>query len=234
MSVDNIKFFLSSEQECNYLPGEQSASIFADPEGIMTTEIYSILINHGFRRSADYVYRPHCPQCQECKSARIPVEQFKPTRSQKRVIKKNSFLSIQETTPHLSEEHFELYKKYMKQRHKDGEMDHNDPDRYFDFLNSAWCDTKFIEFRLNEKLISVAVVDFLRDGLSALYTFFDPKHSQLSPGTFAVLWQIQRAIQLDKKYVYLGYWIKDCEKMNYKINFKPLEILDQDQWHLHF
>lgn len=198
----------------------------------MSTSIYSVLINHGFRRSADFVYRPQCPDCQACKPARIPVNQFKVSRNQKRVIKKNHLLNATETLPKLKQEHFELYKKYIQTRHGDGEMDHDDPIRYFEFLNSSWCNTHFVEFRLQEKLVAVAVTDYLTQGLSALYTFYDPDLSSQSLGTFAVLWQIERAKSLNKKYVYLGYWIKECQKMSYKINFKPLEIFEDEEWRL--
>lgn len=230
MSTENIKFYLSTEQQCSYLPDKRSASIFADPEGAMSTSIYSILINHGFRRSADFVYRPHCPDCNACKPARVPVDLFQPSKSQKRVLKKNCDITAEETLPELKAEHFDLYKKYMRTRHTDGEMDHNNPERYFEFLNSSWCDTRFIEFRLNEKLIGVAATDYLSNGLSALYTFFDPELSHLSLGTYSILWQIEKAKALEKKYLFLGYWIKECRKMSYKIKFQPLEIFDDNDW----
>lgn len=231
MSVENIKFYLSTEQVCSYLSDRQSASVFADPDGYMSTNLYSVLINHGFRRSADFVYRPHCTSCDACKSARIPVANFAASRNQKRVWKKNSDVIALETKPQHNDEHFELYKKYVRARHSDGEMDHEDPHRYFDFLNSSWCDTRFVELRVNEKLLAVAVTDYLTQGLSALYTFFDPDASHRSLGTYAILWQIQRAQALRKNWLYLGYWIEECEKMRYKNNFRPLEIFENDQWH---
>ncbi len=230
MSVDNIKFYLSTEQDCSYLPDRLSASVFADPDGKMTTEVYSVLINHGFRRSANFIYRPHCATCDACKSSRVNLAAFNANRNQKRVWKKNADIVITETLPQQSEEHFTLYQKYIKTRHTEGEMDHNDPTRYFDFLNSAWCNTRFIEFRLEKQLIAVAATDYLDQGLSALYTFFDPELSYRSLGTFAILWQIQRAKELNKSWLYLGYWIEECEKMRYKKNFQPLEIFENEHW----
>ena len=231
MSVNNIKFYLSTESPCSYLPDQDSASIFADPEGPMNTDIYSILINYGFRRSANYVYRPHCSYCEECKSTRIPVELFHASRNQKRVLKRNADVVAIETQPELKQEHFNLYNKYMRTRHANGEMDHGNETRYLEFLSSDWCNTQFIEFRLDKKLIAVSAIDYLKEGISALYTFFDPDYSYLSPGTYAILWQIEKARSLQKKYVYLGYWIRECDKMNYKIKFQPIEIFENDSWH---
>jgi len=230
MSVEELKFFLSTEQNCSYLTDRQSASVFADPEAKMTTEIYSTLINHGFRRSANYIYRPHCPSCNSCKPARIPVETFHPSRNQKRVWKRNLNITVSEAPPEFNETHFELYKKYISQRHSGGEMDNTDEKRYIEFLSSTWCDTIFYEFKQNNRLVGVAVTDNLKDGLSALYTFFDPDMASSSLGTLGVLWQIKKAKEMNKPWVYLGYWIKESDKMNYKSKFTPLEIWDENEW----
>jgi len=230
MSAEELKFFLSTEQACSYLVERQSASVFADPEGAMTTEVYSVLINHGFRRSANYVYRPHCPYCDSCKPARIPVATFKPSRNQKRVWKRNSNISISEAPAKFNEAHFQLYTKYIAQRHSGGEMDHTDRKKYIEFLASDWCDTVFYEFSLNEKLVAIAVTDILKEGLSALYTFFDPDLQNRSLGTLGILWQIEKAKEMNKPWVYLGYWIAESEKMNYKKNFLPLEIWENNTW----
>jgi len=230
MNIDSLKFFLSTEQKCSYLDDRTSASIFADPEGEMSTALYSVLINHGFRRSANYVYRPHCPSCKACKPTRVPVQLFTASRNQKRVWKKNQDVNVTEAKPEYNNEHFELYKKYIRYRHQNGDMDHDDPKRYFEFLDSDWCDTTFYEFRLEEKLVAVAATDLLTQGLSALYTFFDPELEKRSLGTYAILWQIKQAESLHKPYLYLGYWIKDCQKMQYKNKFKPLEIWDEEKW----
>jgi len=230
MTVENLKFYLSVEQACSYLPERKSASVFADPDGTMSVSLYSILINHGFRRSANYVYRPHCPSCTACKPTRIPVAFFNSNRNQKRTWKRNQDLLVNEAPAEFSEEHFELYKKYVHTRHGDGEMDHDDADRYFEFLHSDWCDTAFYEFRLDGKLLAVAVTDKLSQGLSALYTFFDPDYDKRSLGTFAVLWQIEEAAKSNLPWVYLGYWIKECKKMQYKSQFRPMQIWENDEW----
>ncbi len=230
MNIDSLKFFLSTEQKCSYLDNHISASVFADPEGEMNTTLYSILINHGFRRSANYVYRPHCPECNECKPTRIPVKLFSATRSQKRVWNRNKDITVSEAKSEYNEEHFELYKKYVHTRHEEGEMNHEDPRRYFEFLDSKWCNTAFYEFRLEGKLVAVAVTDILSQGLSALYTFFDPDLKKRSLGSFAILWQIEQSIKLNKPYLYLGYWIKECKKMQYKTKYKPIQIWQNDEW----
>ena len=230
MSIEKLAFFLSTEQECSYLPGLKSASVFADPNSHMNTATYSILIDHGFRRSGNHVYRPHCPNCNECKPTRVSTKAFQPNKNQKRVWKRNADLDVLETKAEFKAEHFDLYKKYMHTRHEDGAMDHDDPARYFEFLRSSWCDTHFVEFRLNNQLVAVAVTDIVANGLSALYTFFDPDYSQRSLGTYAILWQIHRAAELNKPWLYLGYWIKNCDKMRYKNQFKPMEIWQNDKW----
>ena len=230
MKIDSLKFFLSTEHKCSYLDNHVSASVFADPEGEMNTSLYSTLIDHGFRRSANFVYRPHCPYCNACKPTRIPVKLFSASRSQKKTWKRNQDIIVSRANAEFSEEHFTLYKKYVHTRHQDGDMDHQDPRRYFEFLNSAWCDTAFFEFRLDNKLIAVAVTDILTQGVSALYTFFDPELKSRSLGTFAILWQIHHAKLLNKPYIYLGYWIKECTKMQYKNKFQPLEIWENEHW----
>ncbi len=230
MSADELKFFLSTEQVCSYLPDRQSASIFADPESTMTNDAYGVLISHGFRRSANYVYRPHCPSCTSCKPTRIPVDLFKASRSQKRVWKRNTDITIAKSPAIFNESHFQLYQKYISHRHSGGEMDHTDEKKYIEFLSSDWCNTIFYELKLNDKLVAVAVTDNLKEGLSALYTFFDPEMANRSLGTLGVLWQIEKAKEMGKPYVYLGYWIAESEKMNYKKSFSPLEIWGDNVW----
>ncbi|MDH5257546.1 MAG: arginyltransferase [Gammaproteobacteria bacterium] len=230
MNVDDLKFYLSTEQKCGYLNDRQSASVFADPEGEMSNEVYSVLINHGFRRSADFVYRPHCAACSSCKPARIPVEEFAANRNQKRVWKRNSDISISAAPAKYKESHFQLYQKYISHRHSGGEMDHTDKKRYIEFLSSDWCNTIFYELKIDETLVAVAVTDNLTEGLSALYTFFDPELTSRSLGTLAILWQIEKAKELDKPWVYLGYWIEESEKMSYKKNFSPLQIWENNIW----
>lgn len=128
------------------------------------------------------------------------------------------------------DEHYALYKKYMKSRHAGGGMDDTTPKKYKGFLSCEWMTTRYVEFRLGKKLVGVAVTDYLPDGLSALYTFFDPEYKSRSLGTFAILWQIQVAQALNLQWLYLGYWIEECEKMSYKTRFHPYEILIDGRW----
>lgn len=225
-----LNFFISTPHKCGYLADRQSVSLFADPEYPMTPDIYSVLIDHGFRRSGNYVYRPECPRCHACIPVRIDVSRFAMNRSQKRVWNKNQDLVVTEVKPEYRSDHFELYQKYQLARHGEGDMARHDMNRYIDFLKSRWCNTVFYEFRLADKLVAVAVVDFIKSGLSAFYTFFDPEHEKRSLGTYIILWQIRRARQLALSWLYLGYWINDCAKMNYKEKFQPLEMFVHEKW----
>ena len=225
-----LNFFISTPHKCGYLDNRQSVSLFADPEYPMTPEIYSILIDHGFRRSGNYVYRPECPRCRACIPVRIDVARFERKRSQQRVWKKNQDLTVHEAKPEYSEEHYDLYRRYQETRHGEGDMAKHDMQRYIDFLRSRWSNTVFYEFRLQNKLAAVAIVDFVTHGVSAFYTFFDPILEKRSLGTYAVLWQIERTRQLSLPWVYLGYWIKQCDKMNYKEQYQPLEMFVGEKW----
>ncbi|MGI9302459.1 MAG: arginyltransferase, partial [Gammaproteobacteria bacterium] len=228
----SLHFFASPPESCSYLPQRDSISVFADPVAKMNARTYSQLVNHGFRRSGRYVYRPHCPSCSACVPARVPVRRFKPNRSQRRNLKANRDLSIRVLPCDFREEHFDLYRRYLSARHAGGQMDNPTPDTYRNFLQCDWLDTMFVEFRLAGELLSVAVADQLAGGLSAVYTFFDPDHSARGLGTYAVLWQIARARRRGLDYVYLGYWIAENAKMSYKIQFKPVEGLVDGKWRL--
>jgi len=230
MKVDELKFFLGTEQACSYLDNRVSASVFVDPEATMTTETYGVLINHGFRRSSNYVYRPHCPDCTSCIPARIPVNEFVPNRNQKRTWARNADIRVSASPAEFKASHFALYQKYISARHKDGEMDNASEDQYLSFLTSVWCDSIFYEFKLDNQLIAVAATDNLSQSLSALYTFFDPDFNSRSLGTLAILWQIEKTKAMNKKWLYLGYWIKESEKMRYKQNFQPLEVWQNNNW----
>ncbi|MDH5545343.1 MAG: arginyltransferase [Gammaproteobacteria bacterium] len=226
----DLKFFISTPSPCGYLKDRDSISLFADPKFPFTPAVYDLLIDHGFRRSADYVYRPHCPSCHLCVPVRVPVEEFKPSRSQKRVWKRNQDLRVTTHKLGLKQEHFDLYKKYQQSRHSEGEMARHDINRYFEFLDSEWSETLLMEIRDGNRLIGVAITDVVRRGLSAFYTFFDPEEEQRSLGTFAILWQIKFAKRLQLPWLYLGYWISETRKMNYKTRFLPLELRIDDGW----
>jgi arginine-tRNA-protein transferase len=229
--LEDLAFFASHAHDCGYLPDRSAVTLYADPEATMDMDMYSVLLENGFRRSGLHVYRPHCPTCRACIAARIPVEQFQPNRSQKRTLKKNTAIQTNITKPAFNEEHFELYRKYMSSRHTGGGMDDPSVDKYMEFLTSNWAQTEFVEFRLDEHLMAVAVMDILPHGLSSVYTFFDPDKAGLSLGRYALLWQISEAQRRQLPHLYLGYWIKNCQKMIYKQEYRPIELYQDYRWH---
>ena len=176
------------------------------------------------------MYRPHCKQCNGCVPTRIPVANFPLRRSHRRVINKNRDLTINIEEASFNSRFYDLYQRYINVKHADGDMFPPSIDQYKTFLLSPWADSIFISSYLGKKLISVAVTDRQAEGLSAIYTFYDPYESRRSLGTFNILNQIRIASELDLEYLYLGYWIANNEKMHYKINFKPLELLINSQW----
>ena len=225
-----INFFASTPEPCSYLDNRKSVSAFANPHMDMDMRTYNELIQHGFRRSGGYIYRPHCPSCQECISVRVPVKKHTYSRNEMRVIKRNADLKISIVSGRFRDEHFDLYRRYINSRHNDGSMANPSKSDYHRFLICDWTDTIFFEYRLNRILIAVAVCDVTDSGLSAVYTFFDQDHADRSPGHFAILNQIQETRLRDLDYLYLGYWIRDCSKMSYKRRYKPLEAFVGDQW----
>jgi len=192
--------------------------------------IYNQLIQHGFRRSGTYCYRPHCNHCQSCIACRIPVAEFTPSRSQKRCLKMNQDLKLTAVNADFSPEYFDLYHRYLNSRHTDGSMADPAEEDFKQFLYSKWSVTQFLEFRLDGRLVAVAVTDIVSNGVSAVYSFFDPEMIKHSLGTYCVLKQIDHAKTLGLNYVYLGYWIEHHPKMHYKINFRPLQIYRDEQW----
>ena len=225
-----LHFYASTPETCSYLPERQSISAFANPHVDMNIETYNELIQYGFRRSGGYLYRPHCPDCQECVSLRLPVSEFKFSRNDKRTMRKNKDLMIHQLDGKFVEEHFELYQRYINSRHIGGSMENPTRSDYRRFLISDWTDTTFIEFRQGKKLLAVAVTDATSSGNSAVYTFFDPDYHDRSLGHFAILKQIELTIENSLPYLYLGYWIKGCDKMKYKARYKPSEGFINDAW----
>ncbi|CCE22527.1 arginyltransferase [Methylotuvimicrobium alcaliphilum] len=225
-----IPLFLSEKHSCSYLDDRIACSAFVHPSFELNNAFYSRLIERGFRRSGDYVYAPRCPQCQACTPARLPVAQFKPKRNQQRCLKKNQNTQTVIKPARFEQAHYDLYLRYQDSRHSDGSMAKSSPEEYLNFLGSRWCNTFFVEFLIDEQLIAVATIDRLDNALSAVYTFFDPDFSHLSPGMYAVLWQIEWAKQLKLDWLYLGFWIKDCRKMAYKIEYQPIELLIDNVW----
>jgi arginine-tRNA-protein transferase len=226
----SIPLFISTPHSCSYLADHQAQSAFVSPQFMQTTAIYSQLISYGFRRSGDDVYRPQCASCQQCVPVRLAVQDFKSNRQQKRCLQHNAQTTAIIKPAAFETAHYDMYMRYQKQRHADSNMANSSPDDYLNFLSSSWCNTQFVEFNIADELAGLAVVDFLENSLSAVYTFFEPKFAHYSLGVYAVLWQIAQAKSLGLDYVYLGYWIEHCKKMNYKTQYQPLQGLINQVW----
>lgn len=232
MNTRHLQLYITTESPCSYFDDRMSSNLVPDPKLRLNMPIYNQLIQHGFRRSGTYCYRPHCSNCQSCVACRIPVQQFSSNRSQKRCLKANLDLKQTAVSASFSEEYFELYRRYLNSRHTDGSMADPDEEDFKHFLFSKWSDTQFLEQRLDGRLVAVAVTDIVSDGISAVYSFFDPEMGKHSLGTYCVLKQVDYARELGLDYVYLGYWINDHPKMHYKNNFKPLQLYLDEQWQL--
>lgn len=232
--AESLALYLGTESTCSYLPKEQSRNIFPDPNLPMSNGLYSQLIQHGFRRSGEQAYRPHCEQCSACVPVRIKLADFTPNRSQRRCLKRNDDLIAIQRPAEFSAEHYDLYYRYLQSRHLGAGMDETSEEIYTRFLISSWSKTRFIELRTQSdlKLLAVIVTDLVHDGGSAFYTFFDPDESKRSLGTYAILKQIEIIQAQDLPHLYLGYWIAQCQKMSYKTSFSALEGFNGSQWEL--
>lgn len=226
----SIPLFLSKEHPCSYLETESAQSAFVHPSYPMTPGIYAQLLEQGFRRSGDDVYVPHCQHCNACIPVRIDVHQFIPNRSQKRCLKKNAQTQAIVKPATFEPAHYAMYLRYQAARHGDGSMADASPKDYLAFLGSSWCNTRFVEFSIDNELAGIAVIDQFDKAWSAVYTFFEPKFADYSLGVYAVLWQIEQAKLARREFVYLGFWIKDCAKMAYKNNYQPLQVLVDNHW----
>jgi arginine-tRNA-protein transferase len=225
-----LHLYLTAPYPCSYLEGLEARSQVATPSFLITAPVYSELVRHGFRRSGTFTYRPRCDTCHQCVPVRIVVNDFSSTRSQRRSLKQHSNLNVTLHALRDKEEYFTLYRRYQEARHRDGGMDDDSPEQYRNFLLQSHVDSLLVEFREGETLRMVSVIDVLQDGLSAVYTFYDPDVAHSSYGTFNVLWQIEMCRKLQLPYLYLGYWIKDSRKMAYKVNFQPLQGLLDGSW----
>lgn len=222
--------YSTGEHECSYLPDRRARTVFVDPRHPLTASQYGALARQGMRRSGEYVYQPNCADCQACKSLRVDARAFRPNRSQRRCLKRNDDLRVISRPPVFREEHFQLYLDYLDQRHPGSSMQDPERDRYMEFLAADWSSTLFNEIRCGDTLLGVAVTDQLPDGLSAVYTFFDPSAARRSLGTWAILWQISEARAAGLPHVYLGYWIAESPRMRYKTAFRPCEIHSGGRW----
>ncbi len=226
----SIPLLSMQPHRCNYLEHQIAQTTFVHPSYPMTTAIYSQLIASGFRRNGNDVYAPQCPNCNACIPARVRVADFIPNRSQSRCLAKNRHTQTIIKPAVFQQEHYDLYKRYQQTKHPDSNMQYATTDDYIHFLGSTWCDSLFVEFKIDQNLVAVAVIDQFNDAISAVYTFFDLDYAQYSLGIYAVLWQLKYAKQLKMDWIYLGYWIEDCRKMSYKNQYQPLEIYRGKQW----
>lgn len=229
-SLRDLKVYTTYPHSCSYLDDQEATTLFVDPRQPVDQKLYSKLSVLGFRRSGNHIYRPHCAQCNACVPARIPVAEFAPKRRQSRIHQRNQDLRIVCTDTITDDEAFDLYHRYISLRHADGDMYPPDREQYEAFLNSVWDCTRYFRFYDRGQLIAVAVVDTLEDGLSAIYTFFEPEASRRSLGVYAILWQIEQARHMGLSFLYLGYWIRECQKMSYKADYRPLQVYQNNRW----
>ncbi|WP_025771866.1 arginyltransferase [Thioalkalivibrio sp. HK1] len=225
-----LSFFMTSPSDCGYLAQRKARAIVVDPDHPKDAPLYGLLSQIGFRRNGATIYRPHCDDCRACIPVRIPVDEFRPSRSQRRVRAANRDLSLRILAPTFDDGHFALYKKYLRARHPKSEMNEASASDYQAFLFSPWCDSLLFEYSIDDRLIAVAVIDRLPNALSCVYTFFDPEHGHRSPGSKAILQAIEYARGSNRRWVYLGYYIPDSTSMRYKGNWHPQERLIEGRW----
>ncbi|MEO1291828.1 MAG: arginyltransferase [Pseudomonadota bacterium] len=233
------QFFLTGPRACPYLPERRERKLFTHLHGPYASALHDELAMHGFRRSQNIAYRPACAGCNACISTRVVAQEFAPTRSQKRVIRRNSDLVRSIDTSWATEEQFALFSRYLEARHADGGMTDMDLFDFAAMVEDTPVRTRVVEYRLPASetggdepgaLVAVCVTDMLDQGVSLVYSFFDPRQEKRSLGQYIILDHIQLAVSTNVPYVYLGYWVPGSRKMDYKIRFSPAEILTERGW----
>ena len=229
-SLKDIKLFTTQSHACSYLPGEEARTLFIDPEYEVSTEFHTHLSEIGFRRSGAHMYRPHCSNCQHCVASRVIVERFTLNKRFRRILRRNEDLKVEVVDSIATDEYYVMYEKYINERHSDGDMCPASREQFESFLVQACESTLFYRISSGERLVAVMITDLLSNGLSAVYTFYNINEQKRSLGNYAILWQIEEARRRNLPYVYLGYWIRDCDKMNYKLEYRPIELLLNQRW----
>jgi leucyl-tRNA---protein transferase len=228
--LKEIQFYVTTKYSCGYIDGQDAQSIVATPYKRINSENFNNLINKGFRRSGQYVYKPNCKNCNACIPIRLLAKNFILSKSQKRAKKYLNKLTVKILPLTFDEEHYELYIQYQNRRHRNDNEDEDDVADYNDFLIKSNVNSKIVEFRFNNELKIVSIIDFIKDGISAVYTFYNCNNNKLSLGTISIIWLLELCKKENLPFLYLGYWIYESQKMKYKTNFKPYELMIEGAW----